>query len=132
MAKYIETFDSVEASLAKHFKTTRETNIRVDPHTHYTFGYGADLETVYLTDKVKLVGIMFCHPDSELARGQIIPRLEYLHYRSGEDPDLFWAGYGALMKDHVPADVRPVKIVEGTAWGFSDSDFNAFRATIES
>ena len=125
------TISSIEESLKKAFQTQQEKNVRVDRKIHYRFGYGADLETLYLTDKVKLVGIMFCHPDSEISSKQIIPRLEYLQNRSGEHTDLFWGGYEPFMEGHVPSEVRVVKVVGGTVWGFSEAAFNSFRAEIE-
>ena len=123
--------DSIETFLIRHFTSTKETNIHVDPRMRYKFGYGADLEKVYLTDKVKIIGIMFCHPGSAIASKDILPRLEYLHYRSGEYTDLFWAGYGPFMHGRTPPPAFPVKIVGDTEWAFSDEAFNAMRVEIE-
>ena len=105
----------------------KETNIRIRRNVHYKHGYGADLKKVYFVDKVKLVGIMFCQPDSAIGTAEIIPRLEYLHYRSGEHTDLFWAGYSPYVDGEAAAGMRPVKKVGATQWGFSDAEFVAFR-----
>lgn len=131
MTEYITTYDSVEKSLEGSFEGTIETNIRFSRFAHYKNGYGADLKKVYFVDKVKLVGVMFCHPDSELGSKQILPRLEYLNYRSGEHTDLFWAGYGPFMKEHMPPGVRPVRAVGGTMWGFDEAEFVAFCREVE-
>jgi len=127
----IPSLTSVEDSFEPSFSKMEETNIRVRPGEHYQFGYGADLKKVYLADKVKLVGIMFCHPHSKIGEDDVIPRLEYLHYRSGEDTDLFWGGYGPFMEEFVPLGVERIKVVAGIVWGFSEEGFNSFRAEIE-
>jgi hypothetical protein len=122
------TVSSVQESLMESFKTIEETNIRVIRGIQYKNGYGADLKTVYFTDKVKLIGIMFCHPESEIGARDVIPRLEYLHYRSGENTDLFWAGYHRYC---ALSDIPIKTTVDGILWGFSNAEFNSFRSDIE-
>jgi hypothetical protein len=80
-----------------------------------------------LRDKVKLVGLLFMHPNSELAKKDIIPRLGSYNQRSAEFTDFFFAGYGAWWPKGKHPDEVDIASVDGRPWKFSDSAFEAFR-----
>jgi len=72
----------------------------------------------------KLVGILFCHPESKMAKEEIIGYLPYFHLRSGEAVDFFCVGYGAYWpKDHY-ADQKSVVKIKETDWLFSEQAFS--------
>ncbi len=88
------------------------------------------------TEKVMLVGILFAHPESKIAREHLYPRFYYYNIRSGDITDFFWAGYERMWstsKDS-PHDIgfgfrhrRPYyDDVE-----FDDDNFNRFRKGLE-
>src|SRR5437667_457455 len=43
--------------------------------------------------KVRMVGLLFARPDVPLAQVEVVPNLDYFHYRSGKHIDFFCAGY---------------------------------------
>lgn len=47
----------------------------------------------YHTDSVRMLGILFARPESDLAKSEIIPNIEYFHHLSGEHIDFFCVGY---------------------------------------
>src|SRR5437667_12055014 len=44
--------------------------------------------------KVRMVGLLFARPDVPLAEVEVVPNLDYFHYRSGKHSDFLCAGYG--------------------------------------
>lgn len=75
--------------------------------------------------RVRLVGLVFCRPQSNLARDEIIPSLLYFHYRSGEHCNFYFGGY------HQAPEARGGETPVGPDWVFSERDFNRFRREIE-
>lgn len=75
------------------------------------------------TRNSKLIGILFAHPKSNLAKSEIIGHLNHFHIRSGEAVDFFCAGYGAYWPENHFADQTPVTQIEGINWLFSDEAF---------
>ena len=43
--------------------------------------------------KVRMVGLLFARSDVPLAEVEVVPNLDYFHYRSGKHIDFFCAGY---------------------------------------
>lgn len=71
----------------------------------------------------KLIGIIFCHPKSPLAKSEIIDHLQYFHIRAGEPIDFYFMGYGAYWPpEHFPDQTSVVKI-DGVEWFFSNNAF---------
>ncbi len=99
-----------------------------------TLGYmttpDMDLPTKYQTIKIeeennsKLIGILFSHPKTTLAKSEIIDHLAQFHVRSGEAVDFFCVGYGAYWPPEHFADQRPVVTIEGVDWLFSEQAFS--------
>jgi hypothetical protein len=88
-------------------------------------------ERVALENKVKLVGLLFMHPESELAKTDILPRIGQYHESAGEFTDFFFVGYGAYWPQNDYPDQREAVKLDGTQWLFSDRAFNRFRREIE-
>lgn len=83
------------------------------------------------TDAVKMVGLLFARPQSQLARDEIVPNLAYFHHRAGKHIHFFCAGYGGYWpRDQVP-DAENVVTIDGVKWQYSDRLFNQFRAELE-
>lgn len=76
------------------------------------------------TRNSKLIGILFAHPKSNLAKSEIIDHLNHFHIRSGEAVDFFCAGYGAYWPENHFADQTPITKIEGVNWLFSDIAFS--------
>jgi hypothetical protein len=89
-------------------------------------------DEVKLVDKVKLVGLLFMHPDSKLPKADILPRLGQYHERAGKLTDFFFAGYGAYWPPDEYSDQREVAEIDGTKWYYSDRAFSVFRQQLES
>ncbi len=78
-------------------------------------------QTVRTTEKrkSKLIGILLCHPESPLAKSEIIGHLPFFHVRSGEEIDFFCAGYGAYWPPEHHADQKVAARINDTDWLFS-------------
>jgi hypothetical protein len=93
---------------------------------------GSLYERVPIRNKVKLIGILFMHPESSLSKGEIIPRMGLYNERAGEFTDFYFAGYGAYWPQSDYPDQRPVTKLDEIQWLYSDRAFNSFRRDIES
>ena len=78
---------------------------------------------------VRMVGIIFARPESPLAAKEIVPNLDYFHYRSGEHLDFFCAGYGADYADD--PDRKSQINVGDVGWKFNPNRFNAILKAME-
>jgi len=84
--------------------------------------------------KVRMVGILFARPASQLAKSEIFPNIDHFHSRSGKHIDFFCAGFGAGEG----AGPDPIKIPEEyttkwcSNWIFSNKLFNDFQREISS
>ena len=68
-----------------------------------------------------MVGILFAHPDSPLAKSEIVPRLPYFHELSDNHVTFYCAGYGAEGEDLINA--KNVVEIDEITWRFSDRAF---------
>jgi len=76
---------------------------------------------------VRMIGVLFARPESNLAAKEVVPNLGYFHVRSGKHVDFFCAGYG-------PDDPRePVNRinVSDMGWKFYPAKFNDLRQELE-
>lgn len=71
----------------------------------------------------KLIGILLCHPESPLAKSEIIGHLPFFHVRSGESIDFFCAGYGAYWPPGHHIDETPVARINDEDWLFSNEAY---------
>ena len=75
---------------------------------------------------VRLVGLLFSRPTSELAKKEILPDLDYFHYRSGDDFDIFCAGYSRY------GDASGIAVTsDDPPWMFDVRKFVDFQRDIE-
>lgn len=79
----------------------------------------------------KLVGILFCLPDTRMGRDEILPSLGYFHHRSGSFVDFFLPGFGADWAGELRKGAAAVATIEGTNWLFSAAEFNRSRAELQ-
>lgn len=71
----------------------------------------------------KLIGILFCRPNSPIAGSEILGDLTYFHFRSGESIDFFCAGYGAYWPPEKFPGQIPVAKVANVDWFFSAKSY---------
>jgi len=86
-----------------------------------------EYETIYKTDKVKMIGILFVQPSHKIAKEDILPNITYYHERSGKNVNFYLAGYGAYLGQEVEVVCR----IDSTAWQYSPKSFNNLREEIE-
>lgn len=80
----------------------------------------------------KLVGILFCMPSSKPGKDEVLPNLEYFHYRSGMFVDFFCIGYTTHQIDSNQIEnTQPVTTINNEQWDFNPSEFNSCRAQLE-
>lgn len=72
----------------------------------------------------KLVGILFCHPKTPLAKTEIVDQLAHFHERSGEAVDFFCPGYGAYWPPDHFTDQKVIASIDGVDWLFSEKAFS--------
>jgi len=78
---------------------------------------------------IRMVGLLFAPPEARLARDEIVPSLDYFHHRSGNNIDIFCAGYRRYGYAPQP-DERPVTR-DDPPWFFSIAQYERFRREIE-
>lgn len=83
------------------------------------------------SDEARIVGILFIHPESAIAKNDILPRLDYYHYRAGSTTNLFCMGYGAEWPECQFLDRKEVGVIKNEKWYFSSESFNEIRAEFE-
>tara|TARA_Y100001970_G_scaffold56232_1_gene71256 strand:- start:3601 stop:4428 length:828 start_codon:yes stop_codon:yes gene_type:complete len=105
---------------------------------HHMTSLNMNSPTRYKTVRVeesrnsKLIGILFAHPNTPLAKSEIVDHLNQFHYRSGEAVDFFCVGYGAYWPENYQSDIRKATSIDGTDWLFSDAAFSQVIDEIES
>ncbi|MCS6160744.1 hypothetical protein [Shewanella baltica] len=82
--------------------------------------------------KKSLVAVLFCNPNSQFCRGEILDSLSYFHHRSKEHIDIFCCGYGAYWPENKYPDLKVVTTIDGADWSYSDSSFVAALEDFES
>ena len=82
---------------------------------------GAFLKRYPACGNVRMVGILFAHPDSPLAKSEIVPRLKYFHQLSDNHITFYCAGYGTEGEDLENA--KEVANINENIWQFSDRAF---------
>ncbi|WP_351079233.1 hypothetical protein [Shewanella sp. CAL98-MNA-CIBAN-0140] len=79
-----------------------------------------------INSKIKkhtLVAILFCNPNTDFCKKEILASLSYLHHRSKEHINIFCCGYGAYWPEHKYPDLNVVTSISGTDWCYSDNSF---------
>jgi len=75
---------------------------------------------------VRMIGILFVRPESNLGAKEIVPNLDYFHVRSGKHIDFFCAGYGP----DDPREKSQVKVSD-VGWKFYPNKFIAICEEVE-
>jgi hypothetical protein len=70
--------------------------------------------------KHSLIGVLFCNPETEFCKKEILNSLNYFHHRSGEKIDFFCCGYGEYWPEKHYADQKAVVTIDGSTWSYSD------------
>jgi len=81
--------------------------------------------------KVRMVGLLFARPDVPLAEVEVVPNLDYFHYRSGKHIDFFCAGYDGYTGRDETEGYRKINKEPELKWGFSERMFIRFMEDIE-
>ena len=87
--------------------------------------------TVTIEQWSKLIGVLFCRPESSLGEEEVTNNLNYFHYRSDRFVDFYCVGYSAGESSDSGHANHPVACIEGVDWGFSPKRYNFFRAQLE-
>ena len=94
------------------------------------FKRGDEFEFPYKLVKVnpfpKMIGIIFCHPNSTLGE-KLINYLERYHYRSSNHCNFYFAGYGRYWPLNSYPDTKNYNGPNGEIWNFSNSAYEKFR-----
>lgn len=98
---------------------------------HRLIKTGDDHKKIYIKNKIKLVGFLFCHPESAIGKSVIVPMLEHYHIRSGEFSDYFCGGYGIASDTEEYTDRKCITVIDGDEWFFSAKMFNDFINELE-
>ena len=80
--------------------------------------------------EVRLIGLIFCQPNSRFAKDEIFPALDYFHCRSGEHVNFYFAGYCKAYEARA-GDVMVITPANGPGWVFNAKAFNNFRQHLE-
>ncbi len=76
------------------------------------------------------IGILFTRPDLTTGK-EIIDGLEYYHHWTSRNINFYLPGYGAYWaKDKYP-DMRPVTMINGVQWSYSNKAFVDFVNNLE-
>ena len=73
-----------------------------------------------------MVGLLFARPDVPLAQVEVVPNLDYFHYRSGKHIDFFCAGYDGYTGRDETEGYRKINKEPELKWGFSERMFIRF------
>lgn len=81
---------------------------------------------------VRMTGILFAPPASQLGAREIVPNLNRFHLHSGKNIDFFCAGYAmGSAPESWNTDYETLPRVQGSTWSYSDSAFDAFRRELQ-
>ena len=68
-----------------------------------------------------LVAVLFCNPNSQFCKDEILNSLNYFHKRSKHYIHIFCCGYGAFATFTQYNDIQQVVNIDGTPWFYSDT-----------
>ena len=90
-----------------------------------------DTKFISLHNKIRMLGMLFCQPQHDLAKKQVIPNLPYFHVRSGRNINFYCCGYGEHPDLQDYRDKQQVCRIDDMEWLFSVVAFNEFREEME-
>src|SRR5579863_7422030 len=85
------------------------------------FGQSAQKVSSGLGRPVKMIGLLFARPSLPLTQAEVVPNLDYFHYRSGPHIDFFCAGYDGYTGRDEADGFQPVVRENGIRWGLSQA-----------
>jgi hypothetical protein len=91
----------------------------------------ASFEKRYLRKDVNITGILLARPELEATQKEILPHLDYWHYRSDFYTDFFCIGYTPEKPKEDPK-AKVVVTVGGKRWYFSPKAFSEVLDELES
>lgn len=80
---------------------------------------------------VRMVGLLFARPDLDIVKSEILPSLNYFHFRAGWHIDFFFVGYNYKEMKKDSSNNRKIKVGD-KEWNYNDISFNNFREYLES
>lgn len=81
-------------------------------------------------NETKTIGILFCNPNTEFTKSNILDRIGQFHHASSRYINFYFPGYGAYWNNEYP-DQRKVCNFNGTDWYYSDKAYREFINSIE-
>jgi hypothetical protein len=80
--------------------------------------------------KVRMLGLCFARPTSNLAKNEIFPQVPDWHYRSGNYIDFYFAGFTDFQQEPETKSLQVSMPGRGT-WFYSPKTFDSYRKQIE-
>lgn len=114
---YLEIVKSANETLAGQPKTIVHYD-SVDPLTEKSMA-----EINAGIKKHTLVAVLFCNPNTEFCKKEILDYLNYLHHRSGKYINIYCCGYGAYWPTSKYPDLKQITEIDGVQWYYSDNAF---------
>jgi hypothetical protein len=87
-------------------------------------------EKRYKRKDVNITGVLIARPETKATKEEIIPHLDYWHYRSDYYTEFFCVGYTPKRPDDDPT-AQPVARVDRKQWYFSSQAFSEVLDEIE-
>ncbi|AKF24901.1 hypothetical protein YH65_05480 [Sulfurovum lithotrophicum] len=70
--------------------------------------------------KHSLIGVLFCSPNTNFCKNEILDNLNFFHHSSADAIDFYCCGYGANWPEQEYLDQKVVTKINGTDWQYSD------------
>ena len=75
------------------------------------------------TETKRLVGVLFCNPNTSFCKREITDQLNYFHFRSDKNINIFCCGFGADWPANKYSDQKIATEIDGKKWNYSDQAF---------
>jgi hypothetical protein len=79
----------------------------------------------------KLAGILFCSPDTDFGKREVLPHLDQFNERSEDFVEFYCAGFGTTQPAEATNEDRYLPVVAGQKWWYSTKAFNSLRKDLE-
>ena len=128
-------------ALEPHTRTDYELRPPIDFESPFNVGFvtvGRDFSklevrtTQVKIDQVsKLAGILFCSPNADFGKREVLPHLDYFNERSEDFIEFYCAGFGTAEDAQPGHEDTYLPVIDGQKWSFSIKAFNALRKDLE-
>ncbi|HHF0540785.1 TPA: hypothetical protein ACPHTZ_004858, partial [Vibrio alginolyticus] len=107
-------------------ETTKADEKRVSGRVYCFDGVDSVTENLMVEMNAKLkrhtlVAVLFCNPNTQFCKDEILNSLNYFHKRSKNHIHIFCCGFGAYEKSTEFNDIQQVVSIDGTPWFYSDT-----------